>query len=281
VRRHLLALIIAALALGTTAACGGGPGSGTSDDSEAARIGDRATSDLGRALVALTPCAPTQQQIRDVLDAMSRQQATGRDTDAGDAATQAAIRSSVRSIARAHARSEATGMNAQSIDNLAAWTGIDTLQSGWMDDPDCDKNWVVLLEYASESAVPGVAGALSMTARVPVRLSSAETLEGSAPGAITASMQPVPPCTFAFAPASTTVTIRGRRVERRLDLTLSWAAYTVSGTSTCELPLGRFDTPTPLPFPALDALPVTIDAFSGATTHHPGSGVRLLLLAAP
>lgn len=285
-RPHALALAFLALLAGLLLACSGGggggpePGSDEWVDREASAIAKQAAKDLDAALKRIDRCAPTKQQIAEVYDALGRLQATGDDTPAVDQAVASRVAPAARSIARAVARGEQVGYDGPQADALAKGAGIDTQQPGWMDDPECEKNWIVVFEHVSDSAVPGILGRLQVSARVPVAVARDGAASGSAPGAVTAAMQPIPPCAPVFSPASTIVSIRGRQIDRRLELTLSMAAYVIDGKSICDLPIGRVETATPLPMPAMAELPMIIEAFGGATARDDRAGITLLLLPA-
>lgn len=280
--RLLPALLCAAALL---AACGGGgggggpiPGSDEWVDEQADAIAKQAAADLRTALKGVDRCSPTAQQIAAVYDALGRLQATGHDTDAVDRDVAAGVAPAARAIARAVARGENVGYDGPRADALAKSAGIDTRQSGWMDDPECEKRWTAVVEMVSVSQVPGVAASRVVTASVPLEQDRTGTLTGTADAKVVASMQPVPPCTFQFADASMPFTVRGKRVGETFNLTLSHPAVTTTGQAACELPTGTISTPTPIPWDALADFPITVLAKGGEQGTDPTGTVKVTLL---
>jgi hypothetical protein len=284
----LLALL--ALLVGIVTACSGGGGGGApqpgSDEAharDAKQLDQKAKNDLRDALKKVDRCSPTPDQTKNIFNSLGTRQALGTETNADTKATQATLQPAARAIARAFARGDATGMTGEQIENLAQWTGIDTTSGGtaWMEDHDCD--WIVTVRVLSLSAVNGVSGKLEMNTRVPMQTN---VITGEVTGTgrfdVKAEMQAPPPCTVTYQPAATDTTIRGQERGGKLALKLSYAAYTLSGQSVCEVigPLPRITMPSSLPMEAMRDFAMTVDARDGATATDEKAGVTVTVARA-
>lgn len=257
------------------------PGSDEHIDGETRRVNAKAQTDLATALKTVAPCEPTKDQVSAVLDALGRLQGVGTDTDAIDTATKATMRRPAQAIARAFARGEATGYTGPIIDNLAKWSGIDTLKDGWMNDPGC--GWIAAVHLVAPSAVPGIGGKLEMNARVPL-IVSAQGAVSSTPvrTQVAGEMQPPPPCnSAAVPPAATMVTITGTLRGDTFDLKLAWGAVSLDVTIACDLPTGRVTSTIPTPLNAVNDLPITLAARDGAQGSDPRAGITVTMSQRP
>jgi len=282
----LVALAAAALAVAGAVYLGGTadgptPGSAEHIDQEIRRVNAQAQTELATALKAVDPCEPTKQQVSAVLDALGRLQGVGTDTDALDAATKATMQRPSQAIARAFARGEATGYTGPIIDNLAKWSGIDTLKDGWMNDPGC--GWAAVIRLLAPSAVPGVAGQIVMNARVPLVV-SAQGMVSSVPvrAEVTGEMQPPPPCGSAtVTPTTTALTIAGTSRGDTFEMRLAWGAVSLDVTIACDLPTGRVTTTIPTPLGAVTDLPITVVARDGAQSTDARAGLTVTMTQRP
>ena len=250
-------------------------------DQEKRRVNAQAQTNLAAALKTVDPCEPTKAQVGAVLDALGRLQGVGTDTDALDATTKAAMRRPAQAIARAFARGEATGYTGPIIDNLAKWSGIDTLKDGWMNDPGC--GWVATVRFLAPSALPGVTGKIELNARVPLAV-SAQGVVSSAParGEVTAEAQMPPPCSATIPPTSTQVTVTGELRGDTFNLKLSWNEYTLAVEMKCDLPPPAPAVMTvPTPLRAVSELAISVIARDGAQGSDARAGLTVTMTRRP
>ena len=283
--RHLLArtaLFLLATALIACSGGGGGggsvPGSNQATDGESSKLASGAKTELGRALLALEPCAPQTEQVDAVLNARARQQLVGSDAEAEDPGIKAQLQRPVKSIYRAYVRGEVKLANEEAMHGLALWSGLDTSAPGWMDDEKCEKNWEAWVQVLSLSAVPGVSGKVQMNAHIPLQVAESGAVTGSAQLNIIGQMSAPPPCTVTFQPATSTMTVTGQKKGKTFDLKISYATFTLQGKSVCDLPIGRIETPAPVPMEAMNDFAMTVGAYGGAVATDERAGVQVLML---
>lgn len=281
---RLAAVVLIALLAAVTACSSGGGGGGAptgSDQStggESSKLASGAKTELGKALLAIEPCAPQTGQVDAVLNARAHQQLVGSDSEAEDPGIKAKLQRPMKSIYRAYLRGEVKLANENAMHGLALWSGIDTSTPGWMDDEKCEKNWEAWVQVLSLSAVPGVAGKLQMNAHIPLQVSESGAVTGSAQLNITGQMTAPPPCTVTFQPATSTMTVTGQKKDKTFELKISYATFTLQGKSICDLPIGRIETPAPVPMEAMKDFAMTVGAYGGAVATDERAGLEVLML---